>query len=54
MDTAANHSCGTLPLEFSQGSLALTIGRDKKISDESEALLAKTLRINDSTYCNFS
>ena len=35
------------PLEFSQGSQALTLGRDKKISDESEALLAKTLRIND-------
>lgn len=35
------------PLEFSQLSQALTIGRDKKISDESEALLAKTLRIND-------
>jgi ectoine hydroxylase-related dioxygenase (phytanoyl-CoA dioxygenase family) len=35
------------PLEFSQGSQLLTVGRDKKISDESEALLAKTLRIND-------
>lgn len=35
------------PLEFSAGSQRIPLGRNLKIGDDSEAYIAKTLRIND-------
>ncbi len=35
------------PLEFSAGSHSIPLGRNLKISDDSEAYISKTLRVND-------